>query len=137
MTATRTTPRVQTIRNGAGSTGGSPDLPRATDGAQVDAAIARVLQAEQQARERVAACTREASQTVQAAREQARRIAARGARRSARVNAYVNATVQSELARIETERAGLDRDADATSADAGRVQAAIEGLADELTGAAS
>lgn len=104
-------------------------------GDDVDAAIARVLQAEQAARERVAACEREAVAIVQQAREQARRIAARAAQRTARVHARVAAALAARLAAIDARRPrSPSGSAEFDEADGPRIAAVAGQLARELTG---
>lgn len=111
-----------------------PAVGRAPDG-DVDAAIARVLQAEQAARERVAACEREAVAIVQQAREQARRIAARAAQRTARVHARVATALAARLAEIEARRPPSPSGSAAfDEADGARIAAVAGQLARELTG---
>lgn len=105
----------------------------ATDTAATDAAIARVLQAEQAAREAVARCAAEAQATVDAARESARRIAARAAERTARVSAWAAVQLQARLAELERDRIALKNPAQQASPDADRLGATVQRLADDLT----
>ncbi|MGE5338288.1 MAG: hypothetical protein ACM3PU_10690 [Gemmatimonadota bacterium] len=101
--------------------------------ASADAAIDRVLQSEQGAREAVANCAAEAELLVAQANEAARRCAERAAARIARVHAHAQARLQARLAEIEHERTGLDASASATLVSEERRRAVIEQLAAELT----
>src|SRR5512137_3118131 len=78
-----------------------------TDAASVDAAIARVLQAERDAREDVQRCAREAESLVEQAQELARQIARRAAHRSVRVQRWSAATLQQRLDELGSQQARL------------------------------
>jgi vacuolar-type H+-ATPase subunit H len=106
------------------------DLPASPE---VDAAIMRVLAAEQAARAEVERCKRSAEQTLEDAHRRAREIAERAARRAARVHRWTDAAIAARVAALESQRAELLRSAG--DADAGEALArAVERLADELTG---
>jgi hypothetical protein len=95
----------------------------------VDAAIARVLAAERDARAAVSDCAARVEAHVQGAREQARTIAARAAQRSARVHAAVEQRIADAVARLEAERASLGSGPE----DGARLAAAVAALARDLT----
>jgi vacuolar-type H+-ATPase subunit H len=124
----------QAKNDGESMRGANPAADGRETGRDVDAAIARVLQAEQAARERVAACERDAVAIVQQAREQARRIAARAARRTARVHARVSAALAARLADIEARRPSAAGGAEPATPGDPRIAAVAERLARELTG---
>lgn len=105
----------------------------APDQQSADAAIARVLAAERDAREAVAECARQAEREVQAARERVRAISARGAERVGRVQRSTERQLAAALSRIAAERAALARPAGDRDLDAARLQFAVDTLADELT----
>jgi hypothetical protein len=98
-----------------------------------EAAIARVLAAEQDARAAVAACARQAEHDVQFARDRARAIQARAAARVARAQAMA----ERELARLRAhdaaQRLALARIGSGAIDDAQQLTRAVEQLADELT----
>lgn len=98
-----------------------------------DAAIARVLGAERDARSAVAECALQAAREVQAARERVRAISARGAERGARVQRITDSQLSAALARIAAERAALALPAGDRDLDAARLQSVVDTLADELT----
>ncbi len=104
--------------------------PEATDDA-VDAAIARVLAAEQAARGAIAAAEVEAQHIVSEGRSAARRIAARAAQRVARVHAVLQRQLDAGLADIEAQWLALQ--ADAPQTDEQQVTAAAAALARQLT----
>lgn len=101
--------------------------------AAADAAIVRVLQAEQQARAAVAECARAAEREVQQATVAARRIGARAAERVARVQRLLAARSAAQLAQIEAERRGLADHAMDGSALQAALDRAVARLAAELT----
>jgi vacuolar-type H+-ATPase subunit H len=106
------------------------DLPASPE---VDAAIMRVLAAEQAARAEVERCKRSAEQTLEDAHRRAREIAERAARRAARVHRWTDAAIAARVAALESQRAELLRSAG--DADTGEVlERAVGRLADELTG---
>lgn len=98
-----------------------------------DAAIARVLGAERDARSAVAECARQAEREVQTARERVRAISARGAERVARVQRITDSQLSAALARVAAERAALALPAGDRDLGAARLQSAVDTLADELT----
>jgi vacuolar-type H+-ATPase subunit H len=103
------------------------------DAAGIDAAIARVLQAESKAREDVQRCALEAEATVEGAQQRARQIARRAAHRSVRVQRWYAEMLQRQLETIAAQQGVVARAPDAT--DAAR-RDAIETLAAQLTGPA-
>ncbi|MFZ5539099.1 MAG: hypothetical protein ACOY5V_05095 [Pseudomonadota bacterium] len=107
---------------------------RWSDAAEVEAAIASVLEAERAAGAAVEACAAQAQARVQHARDRARAIAERAAQRTARVRHVCAAQLAARLAAIEHERQALARGTDADPADLQRMQAAIDELADALAG---
>lgn len=109
---------------------------RWSDAADVEAAIASVLEAERTARAAVETCAAQAQARVQQARDRARAIAERAAQRTARVRRVSAARLDARLAAVESERRALDRGSDADAGDLQRLQAAIDTLADALAGGA-
>lgn len=106
------------------------DLPASPE---VDAAIMRVLAAEQAARAEVERCKRSAEQALEDAHRRAREIAERAARRAARVHRWTDAAIATRVAALESQRAELLRSAG--DGDDGQALArAVEHFADELTG---
>jgi vacuolar-type H+-ATPase subunit H len=103
------------------------------DAASVDAAIARVLQAERDAREDVQRCAREAESLVEQAHERCRQIARRAAHRSVRVQRWSAAMLQRQLDELEAQQARLGQSAAPPRAP-GELQHAVEALAARLTG---
>lgn len=104
------------------------------DAAEVDAAIARVLQAERQAREDVQRCAHEAEAIVERAHETARQVARRAANRGVRVQRFSATTLQQRLEALARQAAREDAKAVlANSPEA--LQRAVEALAAQLTGA--
>src|SRR5512139_142387 len=103
------------------------DLPASPE---VDAAIMRVLAAEQAARAEVERCKRSADQALEDAHRRAREIAAR---RAARVHRWTDAAIAARVAALESQRAELLRSA-ADEDDSRALARAVERLADELTG---
>lgn len=99
--------------------------------ADVDAAIAQVLQAESEARDQVQRCADEAEALLASAQQRARQIAHRAAHRSVRVQRWYAAMLQRQLAAIAQQQAvaaGIAGAADTTRRDA------VETLAAQLTG---
>jgi hypothetical protein len=99
---------------------------------EVDAAIARVLAAEQAARRAVEQCEAEARQRVESAQAQARGIAERAARRVARVHRWTDATIAARTTAINAERAALTSADLARPDEARRLADVLQLLADEL-----
>jgi vacuolar-type H+-ATPase subunit H len=112
----------------------SADTGPGFDAANVDAAIASVLQAERDARHSVQRCAAEAEAIVEQAHERARQIARRAAHRSVRVQRWYAAMLQRQLAHIERQQDAIERQSLAAGDSAPRRQA-IEALAAQLTGA--
>jgi hypothetical protein len=109
-----------------------PEVSAATT-ETADAAIARVLTAERDARAAVAECALQAERELQAGRERARLITARGADRVASVQRSIERQLTAALARIGAERAALAQPHADAQLDASRLAAAVDTLADELT----
>jgi vacuolar-type H+-ATPase subunit H len=103
------------------------------DGASVDAAIAQVLQAERDAREEVQRCAREAESLVEQAHERARQIARRAAHRSVRAQRWSASTLQQQLAALAEQQARIEQ-SPAQAGAPGRLEAAVDALAAQLTG---
>jgi len=113
----------------------APRLPPETSGdpaVTADAAIARVLTAERDARAAVAECAVQAERELQAGRERARTISARGAGRVSFVQRSTERQLADARARIAAERAALAEPAVIVHADR-RLADAVGTLADELT----
>ena len=106
------------------------DLPASPE---VDAAIMRVLAAEQAARAEVERCRRSAEQTLEDAHRRAREIAERAARRTARVHRWTETAIAERVATLESQRADLLRSA-GDGDDGAALARAVERLAGELTG---
>jgi hypothetical protein len=106
----------------------------AVDAADVEAAIALVLQAERDARDSVQRCAVEAEAIVEQAHEHARQTARRAAHRSVRVQRWYAAMLRRQLDQIERQQVAIVRQSLAASDDAMR-RRVIEALAAQLTGA--
>lgn len=104
------------------------------DAGRVDAAIARVLQAERDARASVERCAREAELLVEQANERARQIARRAAQRSARVQRWSAAMLQRELDQVAREQTRIEQVVDRAYG-AEQLRRAVETLAAQITGA--
>ena len=102
---------------------------------EVETAIARVLAAEREAREAITACEQEAEALRAAARDRAKRIAERAATRLAAIRTGMADKLARRLAAIDAEAVAPDPDAARDAAARARLDAAVERLADELTGA--
>jgi len=100
---------------------------------EVDAAITRVLAAEQAARAEVEQCKREAERALEEAHRRAREIAERAARRAARVHHWTDRAIVTRVATLESQRAALLKSAQAED-DGSALAWAVDRLADELTG---
>jgi hypothetical protein len=105
---------------------------RADERAAVDA-IARVLDAERAARERIQRAGAEAAAREDAARAEARAIAERTERRVATVRAAFAARTARAVAAAAGEAAGLDAPHLLSPSDAALARAAATALAAELT----
>lgn len=101
---------------------------------EVDAAIMRVLEAEQRAREEIRKCEAHARAIRLAGAARAHAIAERAARRVARVHAWTDAQIASRIAALDAERAQLDAGS-APLDQQDRLKVAVAVLADELIGA--
>jgi hypothetical protein len=99
---------------------------------EVDAAIARVLAAEQAARRAVEQCEAEARLRVQAAQARAHGIAERAARRVARVHRWTDTTIAARTEAINGERTALASADLARPNEARRLAEVLQHLADEL-----
>ena len=104
-----------------------------TSAITADAAIARVLAAERDARTAVAESAQQAERELQAARERVRAITARGAARVARVQRCIEHRLDEALAAIAAEQAALAQPRAHVALDAQRLAAVVDRLADELT----
>jgi hypothetical protein len=100
----------------------------------VEAAIARLLERERQAKEAVARCEQEAAAIVQRAREQARRIAERA---DARINAvHMTCTLDTarKLGALRAAAAACTAPVAPTAAQLDRLERAVRTLAARLSG---
>lgn len=104
---------------------------RAVD--EADAAIARVLAAERDARVAVVDCAQQAEREVQQARERARVVAARSAERTDRVHRAIERQLGVRLAEIDTQRRALAMASSDALVDIAALVEAVARLADELT----
>lgn len=95
--------------------------------------MARVLDAERQARAAVDAAQREADQIAEAARAAQRRLAERTRLRIARVHEAFAAAVQAELTRIDAQAQALPAHDDPDADDLARLDRALAALAARLT----
>lgn len=100
----------------------------------VDAAFNRVLRAEQQAREAIDACRRQAQAELADAERTAREIAQRTDRRIRDAHRIADLGIGRRLARIAETRTGTEPE---TDFEAERVDALAALLAAELTGSES
>lgn len=105
-----------------------------TSAVHVDAAIVRVLQAEQAARAAVDQYVAEAEQIRESARLRARAIAERGAERVARVHRWTDAAIRERVEALARERAALKAPEAPDATEPERIAGALERLAAELTG---
>jgi vacuolar-type H+-ATPase subunit H len=100
---------------------------------EVDAAIMRVLAAEQAARAEVERCKREAEQILEDAHRRGREIAERAARRVVRVHLWTDEAIAARVASLEAQRSALLKSAHEQD-DGTALARAVERLADELAG---
>jgi hypothetical protein len=100
----------------------------------VEAAIARVLDAERAARAAVEASQREAESIRADARAREKRVAERAAARIAALRAATAERRAARLAAIEAEAVGPDPQAAQDEAARTRLASAVDRLADELIG---
>jgi len=98
----------------------------------VDAAIMRVLGAEQAARGEVQRCAAAAEQMRQNARTQSRQIAERAAERVARVHRAVDASIHARIDALERQRRALLEPSAAGADEPKRIASALDRLAAEL-----
>jgi hypothetical protein len=103
-------------------------------GRDVEAAIARVLDAERDARAAVAASQREAEAIRADARTRDKRIAERAAARIATIRAGMAERRSARLAAVEAEGTGPDPQAAEDEAARARLDQAVARLADEMIG---
>jgi hypothetical protein len=110
--------------------------PRERDeiGREVEAAIARVLEAERRARADVAAAQTQAETLRADARARDKRIAERAAARIAVIRAGMAEKRAARLAALEAEAVGPDPQAAEDEAALGRLDEAVARLAAELVG---
>ena len=102
--------------------------------ATIEAAIARVLAAERDAREAVARATRDADALNEKARADARALADRTERRIRSVRAAYERKVAAEIAAIDAQAASQDERQALSAEDLQRLERALGALAAELTG---
>ena len=106
-------------------------------GREVEAAIARVLDAEREARTAVSACERRAEALRADARAADRRIAERAAARIAAIRGGMAAKLAARLADLAGQSVETDPQAAQDEAARRRLDGAVARLADELTEARS
>lgn len=111
-----------------------PDGETGRDAGRVDAAIARVLQAEREAHASVEHCAREAEALVDAAQERARQIARSAAQRSARVQRWSATMLQRELDRVARAQSQIEQAVGEPCSPA-QLRRAVDLLAAQITGA--
>jgi hypothetical protein len=97
----------------------------------VDAAIMRVLEAEQHARREIQKCEAQSRSIRLAGTARAHAIAEQAARRVARVHAWTDAQIASRIAALDTQRAELDAGGTPIHQH-DRLSAAVATLVDEL-----
>ena len=102
------------------------------DSMAADAAINRVLAAEQTTRQEVAQCRRQALASVQRARVRARAVAERADRRINRIHSLSDAAIHHALADIARESRMLSGTPELTAELAQRLDGAIDGLIREM-----
>jgi hypothetical protein len=102
--------------------------------AAIEAAIARVLAAERDAREAVERATRNADALNEKARADARALADRTERRIRSVRAAYERKVTEEIAAIDAQAASQDVLQALSPDDGRRLERALQALAAELTG---
>jgi fumarylacetoacetate (FAA) hydrolase family protein len=98
----------------------------------VDAAIMRVLEAEQMARAQVVECAAQAELIRQAGRDTAHRIAERAAERTAAVHQIVDAAIRARIAELNGQRESLKQPAEPIAGEPERISLALDRLAAEL-----
>jgi len=102
------------------------------DSTPADAAINRVLEAEQAAQGEIAECRHQALAILREARARARAVSERADRRIGRVHAISDNAVGEALARIAAETDALDGRPELTPALLERLDTAIGTLLDEM-----
>jgi len=102
----------------------------------VDAALARVLEADRTAQRALAAAREEGGRIAERARAQARRVAERARERIAGAQARVQAALQAELDALEAQARALPGHAEPDAAALARLERALHALAATLTGGA-
>lgn len=107
--------------------------PRNAQGS-VEAALARVLLAEREARDAIEAAQAEAQRIAERSRAGARRCAERARERVARGQDAMERRLQQGLAAIEAEARALPELAEPGEHDRARLEAAVQALAVALTG---
>lgn len=120
-------------RAGDSSVDGFVDTEQTPESA-VDAAMARVLQADAAAAVAVLAAREQAQRFEELSRQRARAVAERARSRVARAHRRVEAALQAALAAIAAEAQALGRHDAPDAADMAAVQRAVDQLAAELTG---
>jgi hypothetical protein len=100
----------------------------------VDDAIARVLHAEQAARDAVAQCAADAERMRQDARARAHAIAERAAARVARVHRWTDDAIRTRVDRLNRERETLRQPIEPDPGEPARLARALDQLAAEITG---
>jgi hypothetical protein len=107
--------------------------PRNADSA-VEAAVARVLQAEHDARAAIDDARAQAARIAEQARAQARQCAERARQRVARGQAALERRLQADLAAIEAAGRALPEHDEPDAGARARLDAAVHALAAALTG---
>lgn len=107
-------------------------MPPSSDG-DVDDAVARVLSAEQKARESLARAENEAALLAEAARAAQRALAERTRRRTLRVREAFARDVQARLRAIAREARELDSHQEPDADELARLSEAVQRLAAELS----
>ena len=100
-----------------------------------EAAMNRVLTAEQDAARAIEQCEREADAILQAARQRARRIASRTDERITLINQRIRQRLQKQLAEAERQARRSEHE-DADDSRTARLDEVVAGLAARLTGGA-
>jgi vacuolar-type H+-ATPase subunit H len=106
------------------------------DSASVDAAINRVLAAEQSAREAIADCRKQARTLLDEARERAHRIEKSAEARISTITTLSNLGINRAIAGIEAQAISLTEKPEVSDAQVKRLGQMIDRLIDEMTGAA-
>ncbi len=104
---------------------------------EVDAAIARVVAAEQAAKASIAAAREEAAALAEQSRAAARALADRTQQRIRRLRAAFERQVDGEVAALDAQGRALAGDDAPDAAELERLERAVASLAAQLTGAPS